>query len=374
MKFINVNLLNEDFKFVKADIEIENGRIKQICDKIAFTADETVVDCEGYRMIPGFVDVHIHGCAGTDTMDATRESMENMTKYLITKGVTSFCPTTMTAPKEDIIAAVKNVRDCMVHPCEGTSIVGVNMEGPFIAPKRKGAQKADHIVHPDFDFFKEVYEASEGIIKLVDVAPEEDKNGEFIAQAKKFCTVSIAHTMTNYEGTKQAIEQGVTHITHLYNAMTGFTHREPGVVGAVFDDERVRAEIICDGHHIHPAVLRTTFKLLKDRAIVVSDAMRAAGLPEGEAYDLGGQDVTVRNELATLQDGTIAGSVTNMHDEVKNLVKFGISLEEAVKAATLTPAKAIGMENEIGSISVGKKADLLLLDEHLEIAAVYHEH
>ncbi|WP_099203927.1 N-acetylglucosamine-6-phosphate deacetylase [Scatolibacter rhodanostii] len=373
MKLINAHLLNENFVFSKADIEIDGGRIKQISEKISFAPEETVIDCTGYRIVPGFVDVHIHGCAGTDTMDATRESLQNMAKYLITKGVTSFCPTTMTASKEEIITAVKNVNDCMVNPCEGAAVVGVNMEGPFIAEKRKGAQKADYIIRPDFAFFKDVYDQFEGVIKLVDVAPEEDKDGEFIRQAKELCTVSLAHTTADYALTKQAIDYGVSHITHLYNAMAGFSHREPGVVGAVFEDERVRAEVICDGHHIHPSVLRTTFRILGDRALVVSDSMRAAGLPEGEKYDLGGQGVTVRNGLATLDDGTIAGSVTNLHEEIRNLVKFGIPLEQAIKAATLIPAKAIGLDNEIGSLSVGKKADLVMLDENLEIVAVYHE-
>lgn len=373
MKLIHADLLNAGFRFVKADIEIEDGRILRIADKLDYTEDETVIDCTGYRIVPGFVDVHIHGCAGSDTMDGTREAIENMASYLITKGVTSFCPTTMTAGKEEILTAVENARDCMENPCEGAAVVGVNMEGPFIAEKRKGAQKADHIVKPDIDFFREVYEAGDGIIRLVDVAPEEDPEGTFIRAAGKLCTVSIAHTMADYDIARQAIEYGVSHITHLYNAMTGFNHRAPGVVGAALEDERVRAELICDGHHIHPSVLRTSFRLLKDRAVVVSDAMRAAGLPEGESYDLGGQNVTVRGGLATLDDGTIAGSVTNLHEEICNLVKFGIPLEQAVKAATLAPARAIGMEEEIGSLETGKKADMVVLDKDLQIVAVYHE-
>lgn len=373
MKLIGANVLCDDFKFAKMDLEIDGGRIKQLAEKIDFSADETVIDCAGYRIVPGFVDVHIHGCAGTDTMDATREAIENMAKYLITKGVTSFCPTTMTVGKDAIIAAVKNVKDCADKPCEGAAVVGVNMEGPFISEKRKGAQKSDHIIQPTFDVFKEIYDASGDIIKLVDIAPEEDKDFEFIKKASKMCTVSLAHSTAGYDTVKGAIDSGLTHMTHLFNAMTGFTHREPGAVGAAFEDDRVRAEVICDGHHIHEAVLRSAFKLLGDRAVIVSDSMRAAGLPEGEPYDLGGQSVTVNGGVARLADGTIAGSVTNLHEEICNLVKFGIPLEDAVKSATIVPATAIGLQNEIGSIKVGKRADLVLLNDDLSIAAVYHE-
>lgn len=373
MKLIGANVLCDDFKFAKMDVEIDGGKIKQISEKIEFSPDETVIDCTGYQIVPGFVDVHIHGCAGTDTMDATRESLENMAKYLITKGVTSFCPTTMTVGKDAILAAVRNAKDCAENPCEGAAIVGVNMEGPFIAEKRKGAQKSDHIVAPNFEFFKEIYDAGEGIVRLVDIAPEEDKDFEFIKKACPLCTVSLAHSTAGYDITKKAIDSGLTHMTHLFNAMTGFTHREPGAVGAAFDDERVRAELICDGHHIHEAALRTAFEMLGDRALIVSDSMRAAGLPEGEAYDLGGQNVIVNNGVATLADGTIAGSVTNLHEEICNLVRFGIPLEKAVKAATIVPATSIGLQDEIGSIKVGKRADLVLLDENLSIAAVYHE-
>ena len=196
---------------------------------------------------------------------------------------------------------------------------------------------------------------------------------EFVGQARELCTVSIAHTTAGYDQAKEAFDAGITHATHLFNAMSGLHHREPGVVGAVFDDERVNAELICDGHHLHPAVLRTAFRLLGDRAVVVSDSMRANGMAEGESFDLGGQMVTVRGGLATLEDGTIAGSVTNLHQEVKNLVSYGVPFEQAVKAATLTPAKAIGLEGEIGSIEPGKRADLVVLDKDLEIVAVYHE-
>ncbi|MBP3703938.1 MAG: amidohydrolase family protein, partial [Clostridia bacterium] len=201
--------------------------------------------------------------------------------------------------------------------------------------------------------------------------PECDEKGGFIEEASKLCTVSVAHTATDYDGAKAAFEKGATHATHLFNAMSGLTHREPGVVGAVFDTETVSGELICDGIHIHPAVVRHVFNVMPERVCVISDAMRMSGMGDGEGM-LGVNLVTVKDGKATLEDGTIAGSVTNLHDELKNLVSWGIPLEKAVRAMTLNPAKQIGMDDEIGSLAVGKRADLVVLDENLEIAAVYH--
>lgn len=372
MFLINGMVLNSDFKFEKLDLEIEAGKIVQLGKKLSYKEEDVVIDCRGFYITPGFVDIHIHGANGFDCSDGTREAVEGMAKFLITKGVTAFCPTTMTVSKEAIVQAVKTIKDCMDNPCEGARVVGINMEGPFVAAEKKGAQKADHIIPPDFNFFREAYDACGGIVKLVDIAPEKDLSGSFIQKAKELCRVSIAHTTADYEAAKAAFEQGVTHATHLFNAMAGLTHREPGVVGAVFDDERVNGELICDGFHIHPAVLRIAFKILGDRAVIVSDSMRANGMPEG-VYDLGGQNVTLHDNKATLADGTIAGSVTNLHEEIKNLVSYGITLEQAVKAATIIPARIIGMDQEIGSIEVGKYADLVIMDKDLNISGVYHE-
>ncbi len=373
MKLINAQLLNAAFEFEKTGIEIENGRIVQISDHIAFTEDETVIDCTGYRIVPGFVDIHIHGCAGSDTMDAAREAIENMAGYLVTKGVTSFCPTTMSAPKEEILAAVRAAGDCMKKPCAGAAVVGVNMEGPFLSAAKKGAQQEKYLAPPDFSFLQEAYTASGEALRIVTVAPELENAMPFIEQAAKLCTVSLGHTRADYETAKVAADKGARHITHLFNAMPDFLHRQPGAAGAAFEDERISAELICDGHHVHPSVLKSAFRLLGDRAVVVSDAMRAAGMPTEEEYTLGGQPVTVQGDKAMLADGTLAGSVTNLHEEICRLVSFGVPLEQAIKAATLIPARVIGMADEIGSLAPGKRADLVILDENLEIAAVYHE-
>lgn len=374
MLLIHANYLDEDFRLVQGDIEIEDGKILRVGKDLPRKEEDLAVDCAGsYTVVPGFVDVHIHGCAGADTCDATREALEAMAAFLLAHGVTSFCPTTMTTSRETIQAALLAAKDMMDHPMEGGArVVGVNMEGPFIAKERKGAQKEEDILPPDFPLFQRFYEESGGIVRLVDVAPEQPGGLDFVEKASQLCTVSIAHTTADYDQAKAAFDKGVTHATHLFNAMSGLHHRKPGVVGAVFDDSRVRGELICDGFHIHPAVLRAAFRLLGDRALIVSDSMRANGMPEGEAFDLGGQMVTVHQGKALLPDGTIAGSVTNLHQEIKNLVSFGVPFEQAVKAATLLPARAIGLDGEIGSIAPGKRADLVALDENLDIAAVYH--
>lgn len=374
MLLIHANYLDEDFRLVQGDIEIEDGKILRVGKDLPRKEEDLAVDCAGsYTVVPGFVDVHIHGCAGADTCDATREALEAMAAFLLAHGVTSFCPTTMTTSRETIQAVLLAAKDMMDHPMEGGArVVGVNMEGPFIAKERKGAQKEEDILPPDFPLFQRFYEESGGIVCLVDVAPEQPGGLDFVEKASQLCTVSIAHTTADYDQAKAAFDKGVTHATHLFNAMSGLHHRKPGVVGAVFDDSRVRGELICDGFHIHPAVLRAAFRLLGDRALIVSDSMRANGMPEGEAFDLGGQMVTVHQGKALLPDGTIAGSVTNLHQEIKNLVSFGVPFEQAVKAATLLPARAIGLDGEIGSIAPGKRADLVVLDENLDIAAVYH--
>lgn len=374
MLLIHAKYLDEDFRLVQGDIEIEDGKILRVGKDLPRKEEDLAVDCTGsYTVVPGFVDVHIHGCAGADTCDATREALEAMAAFLLAHGVTSFCPTTMTTSRETIQAALLAAKDMMDHPMEGGArVVGVNMEGPFIAKERKGAQKEEDILPPDFPLFQRFYEESGGIVRLVDVAPEQPGGLDFVEKASQLCTVSIAHTTADYDQAKAAFDKGVTHATHLFNAMSGLHHRKPGVVGAVFDDSRVRGELICDGFHIHPAVLRAAFRLLGDRALIVSDSMRANGMPEGEAFDLGGQMVTVHQGKALLPDGTIAGSVTNLHQEIKNLVSFGVPFEQAVKAATLLPARAIGLDGEIGSIAPGKRADLVVLDENLDIAAVYH--
>ncbi len=375
MFIINTAYLDKDFNLVKGDIQIENGRIAACGEGLAYSDSDMVIDAAGYTVVPGFVDVHIHGCAGADTCDGTTGAIEAMARFLLAHGVTSFCPTTATVSSDTIKAAITASKQVHERPVkDGAKVAGMNLEGPFFSKERKGAQNEEFLLAPDFPLFKEWYDHSEGLVKLIDLATEQPGGEEFVKQAKELCTVSIAHTTADYDDAKAAFDWGVTHATHLFNAMNGLHHRKPGVVGAVLEDERVRAELICDGEHIHPAVLKIAFSILGDRALIVSDSLRANGMPEGESYEMGGQTVRISGGKCVLPDGTIAGSVSNLHQEVKNLVSWGVPLERAVKAATLIPAIQIGLDKEIGSIEPGKIADLVVLDKDLDIASVWVSH
>ena len=364
----NAEIFDENFDLVKADVAVGNGKIERVGQNLE-GAD--MHDFSGYVITPGFVDIHIHGCVGADTCDGTREAVSKMAGHLITEGVTSFCPTTMTVPIGKIKKVLSVIKDCMENPPEGAAVCGANMEGPYISAQRCGAQKADNIRKPDWHEFKDLYEGCGGIIKLVDIAPECDENHEFSEHASRFCKVSIAHTMADYGQAAETFRHGVTHVTHLFNAMSGLQHRSPGVVGAVFDDSSVSAEVICDGFHINPAVLRIAFHQLgEDRTVIISDSMRAAGMPDGES-ELGGQKVFVKNSQARLADGTIAGSTTNIHQEIKNLISYGVPLRQVIKSATINPAREIGEANKIGSIKVGKQADLVVMDKEWNIVSVF---
>lgn len=361
----NVKIFGEDRIFTEGEAGVKDGRFVPVNE-----ADGEVVDGEGCYMIPGLVDIHFHGCVGDDFCDASTEAIANMAKYEASIGVTSICPATMTLSEADLHEIMKTAAD--YKGGEGAKLVGINMEGPFISEKKKGAQAADHIRKCDAVLFKKLQEESGGLIKLVDIAPENDGAMEFIDQMKDDVVISIAHTVADYDTAAEALERGASHVTHLYNAMPAFTHRAPGVIGAARDDEKCHVELICDGVHIHPSVVRATFAMFgADRVILISDSMRATGLTDGQ-YTLGGQDVFVKGPLATLADGTIAGSATNLMGCLKVAVqKMGIPLEDAVACASVNPAKEIGIYDRCGSISDGKDADFVLLDDNLNVKAVY---
>ena len=364
----NAEILNGDFQWERSDLAVQDGRIAAIGTDLGEAAE--TLDLSGRRIVPGFVDIHIHGCAGSDTCDATPDALAAMAGYLITKGVTSFCPTTMTISHNGILAALKNAQACMENPPAGAAIRGVNMEGPYIAESRKGAQKAEFVRRPDWREFTELNDACGGIVRLVALAPECDGAEEFIRHVKGICTISLAHTDADYETASRSFALGVSHATHLFNAMTGMNHRAPGAVGAVLSHPDVRAEIICDGFHIHPAVLKIAFQVLGgDRAVIISDSIRSAGLPDGVS-ELGGQTVYVQDGQARLADGTIAGSTTNLLDEARNLISYGIPPERVFRSASLNPAKEIGCEKEIGSIEPGKSADLVVLTPDWDLELV----
>ncbi len=368
----NLEYLNDDFKWDKADIEIEDGRILKIEKSISYSDEDMVVDCEEFKAVPGFIDVHTHGNSLCDASDGTAEGIQEMASFLLSKGVTSFCPTTVSLSKEDTEKALLSIKEAKEKQTEGAAILGVHLEGPFFAKSKKGAHTEELIIDPEYDLFEHFHKVSGENIKIVSIAPERPGADEFIEKAKEFCTVSFAHSAADYDTAVAAFEKGITHATHMFNAMQGLNHRDPGAIGAIFNCKDVKAEIICDGKHIHYGVVKAMFDFIGDRLIVISDAMRLSGMPDGSMGELGGLNVVVEDGTAKLEDGTIAGSVTNLFDEFKNLISWGVPLEVAIKALTINPATAIKMQDEIGSIKVGKRADILILDEELNLAAVYH--
>ncbi len=361
----NCVFYNEIFEKEIADIKIENGKIAEIG-----IFNEDGIDMTGNIILPGFVDIHIHGAGGGDSSDGTKESLDKISTTLAKQGITSFCPTTMTLPIDRLCEIVSVIKD---YKAEGAKVVGINLEGPFIAMAKKGAQNGDYVIAGSTEDFDKIYHASNGLVKLITIAPEAFESDNFIDSVKEKCVVSIGHTQADACQTQKAIDCGASHITHLYNAMTPMNHRDAGVVGTALDNENVTCELICDGEHICPSVLRNTFKILgENRALVISDSMRGAGLGRGE-FELGGQMTYVRegDKVARLSDGTIAASITNLFDEFKNLIQFGIDIKTALKSCTINPAKVICEDDNIGSIAVGKAADFIIADENLNIKEVY---
>lgn len=356
-------VFTEKAQLIAADIEISGDTIVRV-ENPGTLHGEQEIDAAGKYIVPGFVDIHIHGCKGSDFCDNGAEHIEAMSAYLGSEGVTSFCGTTM-AFDEPILADILTTAKPYINKETGRAVLrGINMEGPFFNKAKKGAQAEKYIVDPDIEMFHRLYELSEGAIKLVDIAPELPGALEFVKQASEKCVVSIAHTNANYEQAKAAFAQGASHVTHLFNAMPPFAHRDPGVVGAA-SDSAAHVEVICDGIHLHPAVIRSVFAWFgEERVCLISDAMRATGMPNG-VYSLGGQTVYMTDGKATLEDGTIAGSATCLAECFRRAVTFGVPLESALRAVTINPAQTIGLFDTIGSITTGKRADVLLLNQDL---------
>ena len=367
MNYKNAYLYTEEFKFVKGGFSVVDGKFCGVGEE-----QEDALDLQGAYVIPGLIDVHNHGNSNADFSDGSYEGDVKMAKYLASVGVTSFAPATMTLPYAVIARALEAGLQLHKAPVEHAArLLGVQMEGPFFSEKKKGAQNGEYLRLPDFAAFEKLYRDSEGLISIVDLAPELEGSVEFVEQAKKLCTVSIAHTDSDYEHAKAAIDAGVTHLTHLYNAMPPIHHRKPGVIGAASENEAVSAEVICDGIHVHPSSIRMAFKLFgADRMVLISDALRCCGMPEGE-YELGGQQVFLKDNVARLADGTIAGSATNLFDCMRNAIRFGIPKEDAVRAATWNPARQIHALDRVGSIADGKLADFVVCDAELNRQQVY---
>lgn len=356
MQLRNVNLLNGSFSFELADITFSD-RIEKI-EPAGTNMLENSIDMEGKILIPGLVDMHTHGAIGLDGMDSTID-FHKWQKWLLSNGITTFLPATVTATFDEIRAALANLKEAE----------GINLEGPFLSPGRKGAHDETKMVPVDLNFLNEMKDQ----VRITTIAPEEYDNLDKIKDVVKMgIKVSLGHCELDYDMAKQAFDNGATVVTHIFNAMNGLSHRAPGVVGAALENDNVFCEVIADGIHLHPSVVMMVYRHIgSDRMILISDCMAATGLCDGE-YRLGGLHVTVHDRTARTDDGAIAGSTFQLMDMVRSVHKFGVPLGDAVKMATLTPARAVDLAAHVGSIEVGKKANLVVLDADLNIEDVYY--
>ena len=375
----NIRVYGTDEQFHEGSVCISGERF--VNGEAAKESADQILDGKGCYAIPGLLDVHFHGCLGLDVCDGTEEAVHTIARYEAESGITAICPATLTLPADELKAILANMADFRDRMERGevpdgdrcADIVGINMEGPFISVVKKGAQNADYIIPCDAELAREFYEASGGLLKFIGLAPEDNPDFVgYINKVKEFTGVSLAHTNADYASAKKAFDAGARHAVHLFNAMSAFTHRDPGVVGAVSDSPHVSAEIITDGVHVHPAMVRTAFRFNgADRMIIISDSLRSTGMPDGD-YVLGGQAIIKKGKYCRLAEGgALAGSVSNQFECMVNAVKeMEIPLETAVACSTIHPAKAIGVDDLYGTIEEGKYGDLVLLNEDLELMAV----
>lgn len=375
LKFKNVKIVLPGKVLYNKELVVNKGKIESIVDEVSTAGkleeEYKLVDGEGMFLSPGFIDIHNHGALGFDIMDSSKEALDGIGSYHIKNGVTSYLGTVITSSYENMEEAIENIVD---YKNKNTSkILGIHLEGPFFRKEKKGAQNIDFIRNPDLGWIKNLLKISSGKLKMVSLAPELDGAREVIKYLKsKKVKVAMGHSCASYEEAKSAIDDGASIATHLFNGMRDFHHREPGLVGASLVNGRVYCEIIYDRFHMHDAAAEIALKMKGYRRIIlVSDSMRAGGLTDGE-YELGGQVVSVKDGEARLESGNIAGSTLSLREAVHNMVKYlDVPVNEAVRMASLNPAKALGFHKDIGSIEEGKRADLILFDKDINIKKVF---
>lgn len=384
MKIINGLVFREDKTFKKLNITIKNNKITSILDPTQNNTQNTepyedeIIDAAGLYVIPGLIDIHSHGAFGYDFSDNDINGLDTILSYEYEHGITSYCPTSMSLDKDTLTGIYSSIKEYEQKP-KHAKIVGLNMEGPFLDPVKKGVHKEDYLLNPDIEFFNECNRLSSNMIKLVTLAPNLPNAQNFIKELSGTTNISLGHSLSSYEEASLAFHNGANHVTHLFNAMSPINHREPGLILAAFDNKDVMVELICDGLHVHESMVRLAFDLFRERLILVSDSMRATGLADG-MYELGGQKVKVSNKKAILLDNstasnaplkeTIAGSVCDLYDCMRMAIKIGIPKEDAIYASTIAPARSIKIYEETGSIAVGKASDILLVDQNFNLIKV----
>lgn len=377
--FIINNLMvhSEKETYKNGYIKVVDGKIAEVGPASQYKQDDdakVITLSPDYQAIPGAIDIHIHGASNSDAMDATHDALSTMAKTLPKEGTTSFLATTMTQSTQAIESALLNAGKYIENQTqENAEIVGVHLEGPFISPARKGAQPEDYIVDPDVTLFKRWQEMAKNQIKLVTLAPEQPNGLDLAAHLRGTGVVaSIGHSDATYDQIDEAIQAGTTHVTHLYNGMRGLHHREPGVLGAAYLRDELYVELIADGIHCRPEMIKLAYnQITSERMILITDSLRAKWLEKG-TYDLGGQPVNVDETKATLSDGTLAGSILKMNDAIKNTMKYtGCSMTDIIKMTAENPAKQLRIFDRKGSIQVGKDADLVILNDRLDVEMTF---
>ncbi len=363
MEFRNLRIYQPDGSFRTGGLAISGDRIASAPP----SAD--ACDMGGLYAIPGLVDIHFHGCAGYDLCDGTHEALSAMARYQAENGICAICPATMTLP-EGQLSTIMEAAATYRSGRWDAALAGINLEGPFLAESRKGAQNSAWLQKPDAALFRRLQDKAQGMIRLCDLAPELPGALDMIEELAGEVRLSLSHTDADYDTACEAFRRGACEVTHLFNAMAPMTHREPGVIGAALDNDEVGVELITDGVHVHPSAVRVAFRLFENRIIMISDSMAATGLGDG-TYSLGGQEVTVQNGRATMHGGkTLAGSVCNLFGCMRRAVEMGVPFGQAVRSASTNPARAIGIEHDYGSLEPGKLANIILLDEDLNINTI----